>query len=243
MAYNWKPKYAEVDVENPDTWTTCSRCGFIWGMSKMAWQYDYRGSAQLQNTRVLCCPKCLDAPQPQLMPYILPPDPEPIANARPYPYELAETDWLTTQDGDIITTQDDELLTPSIPNPSDNPNTTVLTALLSYPAGSVSVMYLDLFNGDPASGGVSVLSAITGSAVRTDVAASLTTVSGIAETTDVLTVAAASASTTNVNYVAFYSAALAGTLLVSGPVSATSPTVTSGTTVQFNALTLQIDTN
>lgn len=243
MAYNWKPKYASVDPENIDPWASCDRCSRVWNISNLRWQYDYRGSAVPVNLNILVCPTCYDVPNVQFAPYVLPPDPEPVMNARPYPYELAETDWLTTQDGDIITTQDGDLLTPSIPNPSDNPNTTVLTALLSYPAGSVSVMYLDLFDGDPASGGVSVLSAITGSAVRTDIAASLTTVGGIAETTDVLTVAAASASTTNVNYVGFYSAASAGTLLVSGPVSATSPTVTSGTTVQFNALTLQIDTN
>lgn len=118
MAYNWKPKYAEVDPENPDTWASCDRCSRIWNLSKLQWQHDYRGSAQLQNTRLLVCVTCLDAVNPQFAPYILSPDPEPIANARPYPYELAETDWLTTQDDEIITTQDDVLLTPSLPNPA-----------------------------------------------------------------------------------------------------------------------------
>lgn len=243
MAYRWHPKHAEVDPDNPRAWGSCDRCSSIHNLDKLRWQFDYRGTSQMQNTRLLVCERCYDVPNPQFSPYILPPDPPPVLNARPFPYELSEADWLTTQDGDIITTQDDDLFTPSIPNPSDNPDTTVLTALLSYPSGSVAVMFIDLFDGDPASGGASVLSLITGSSVRTNIASSLTTTDGIAETTDVLTIAAASASTTNVNYIGFYTLASGGTLLVSGPVSATAPTVTSGTAVQFNALTLQLDTN
>lgn len=118
MAYRWRPKNATVDPDNPIAWAACDRCQNIWNINKLAWQFDYRGTAQPQNTRLLCCPTCLDVPNAQFSPYILPPDPPPVLNARPFPYELSETDWLTTQDDEIITTQDGVLLTPSLPNPA-----------------------------------------------------------------------------------------------------------------------------
>lgn len=118
MAYRWHPKHAEVDPDNPRAWGTCDRCADVHNLDKLRWQFDYRGTSQLQNTRLLVCERCYDVPNPQFSPYILPPDPPPVLNARPFPYELAETDWLTTQDDDIIITQDDVLLTPSLPNPS-----------------------------------------------------------------------------------------------------------------------------
>jgi len=69
------------------------------------------------NTRLLVCPPCTDVLSPQDQAYILPPDPEPIFNARPEPYVLDETSWLSTQDGDVITAEDGESFTPAIPNP------------------------------------------------------------------------------------------------------------------------------
>jgi hypothetical protein len=108
--------------------------------------------------------------------------------------------------------------------------------------GSVAVAYLDLFDGDPASGGRSVLSAITGSATRTNIASSLTTVLGVAKNPDVIVVSTASESQTNVSWVGLYSAATAGTLLMRGPCSA-SPTIALGNPVQFPALGLQINLN
>lgn len=72
-----------------------------------------------QNTRLLvCADRCLDPLNEQDSPYILPPDPLPVYNARPEPYVLDETSWMSTQDGDVITTQDgDSFITP-LPNPS-----------------------------------------------------------------------------------------------------------------------------
>lgn len=242
MAYRWHPAGADVDPDDPRAWGTCDRCGRIYNLYKLTWQYDFRGSNQLQNTRLLVCPPCYDAPQPQLAPYILPPDPPPIFNARPENYTLDETSWLSTQDEDVITTQsDDPLITPVADNPSSSANTAALIARLSYPGGSVSVAYLDLFNGNPAAGGVSVLSAITGSSVRTDIASELSiNGSNAAINPDVITISSASESVTNVNYIGIYSASISGSLLVSGPVAVSGQTIGVDTVVQFNALGLFI---
>ena len=50
---------------------------------------DYRGNT-LQNLRLLVCPRCLDTPQDQLRPIIVPPDPIPIKDPRPGFYASQE---------------------------------------------------------------------------------------------------------------------------------------------------------
>lgn len=71
----------------------------------LTFQFQYAGP-NLQNLRLLVCPNCLDVPQPQLKPRILPPDPVPIMNARPFNYPLAENGNITTNDATPITTED-----------------------------------------------------------------------------------------------------------------------------------------
>jgi len=246
MSYRWKPKYAEVDPDNPQMWGTCDRCGRVHNTVNLTWQYDYRGT-QLENLRILVCPKCYDKPQPQLAPYILPPDPPPIFNARPETYEINETNYFVTEDGSILTAEPDTPLIPSNPNPEDSPNVSLLAASLSYPGGSVASIFLDLFDGDPLNGGVSVLSIITGSAVRPDIGPQLGTANGVAVNPDVLTVASSSAGQTNLNYIGLYSQATAGFsvlsgLLSSGPLSATSPpSIVFGAEVRFDSVALSVD--
>ena len=85
-------------IANPDAPTaagTCDRCGFVYQHSELTWNYDYRGRS-LVNTRILVCQKCLDVPQNQLRPRVLPPDPVPVANARPFPYCYSEEDHRYT---------------------------------------------------------------------------------------------------------------------------------------------------
>jgi hypothetical protein len=211
-------------------------------MSRMQFQYDYMGGSSPQNLGLIVCGMCLDDLAFQQKLLILPPDPQPIFNTRPENYVVDETSWLTTQDDSIISAQDGELFITSIPNPSDAANTSVLASTIRYPSGSVSTVYLDLFDGNPATNGRSVLSAITGSAVRTNIASQLTTVSGIAENTSPIVVSSSSASTTNISYAAVYSASSGGTLLASGSLSA-SPTIAKGNPVQFASLGLQINLN
>lgn len=242
MAYRWHPKNAEVDADSPRAWGTCARCGMQWNLNQLTWQYSYQGAFVPVNTFSLVCPKHIDPLNEQDQAYILPPDPSPIFNARPETYTLDEASWLLTQDGEIITTQGGEYFGTAIPNPSDTANTTRLASSIIASGESVATAYLDLFNGDPTSGGSSVLAAITGSATRTNIAASLTTVSGVAVNPDFIVITSASANQTNISYVGIFNAASGGALLMSGPVSA-SPTIADGNPVQFDPLGLNINLN
>lgn len=197
----------------------------------------------LQNQRRLVCDPCYDQPNPQDMPYILPPDPMPVFNARPENYTLDEASWLLTQDGEVITTQDGTYIGTAIPNPENTAATARLQTNIRSPGGSVAAAYLDIFNGNPLGGGVSVLADITGSATRTDLAADLTTTSGIAQNTDTIIVTLESQATVNTSYIGFYNAASGGTLLMSGACSVESQSVTLGNPVVFSALGININLN
>ena len=143
MGWSRLPKYAEVDPDDPVAWATCDRCGRLYNINKLVWQFDYRGSSQPQNLRILVCTtNCLDQMQPQLMPYILPPDPPPIFNARPEPYALDEDSYLSTAgstpltlDGDTLVTADGDPITPNEPNPADDASTTHLTTDVPQESG------------------------------------------------------------------------------------------------------------
>lgn len=221
------------------------RCGFVTNLNKMVWQYDFRGTPGVINTRILTCgrPTCVDVANPQISPIILSPDPEPIFNARPEPYQLDEASWLLTQDGEIITTEDDIYLGTAIPNPENDAATAHLQANIAASGGSVAVAYLDIFDGNPLGGGTSVLADITGSSTRTNIAADLTTTSGIAQNTDTLVVTLESESTVNTNYVAIYDAATGGNILMSGFLSVNGPSVTVGNPVVFSSMALNINLN
>ena len=223
-------------------WVTCDRCGFISSQNRMQFQYDFMGGSVPQNLGLLVCSKCLDDLNWQAKLLILPPDPKPIFNTRPEPYIVDETSWLTTEDEEIIETESGELFITPYTNPATAANTTFLVSSISASGGSVATAYLDLFDGDPAAGGLSVLATITGSATRTNIASSLDTVLGIAQNTTPLIISTSSASQTNISYVGIYSAASGGTLLMSGTVSA-SPSISSGNPVRFDYLGLQIDLN
>lgn len=103
------PKHAETDPDNPRAWGTDDRSGFVHNLGDLKWQMQWGGN-ELINTRVLVGPDYLDGPQQQLRTLVLPADPAPLFNARPENYVVDETDWLTTQDGDIVETQDDSLI-------------------------------------------------------------------------------------------------------------------------------------
>lgn len=102
--------------------------------------------------------------------------------------------------------------------------------------------YLDLFNGDPRSGGVSVMSAITGSSALQNVTADLIQINALAYSyitnPDYITVSDESENQTNISYVAIYSAATSGTLLFVLPLSS-HYTIAKGNPVQFDPLDLQ----
>lgn len=250
MTFRPKPKYATRSAK-AGPWSTCDRCGFNWNLSRLQWQYDFLGGSSPQRTGYLHCPRCLDSLRWQNKLLIIPPDPPPIYNTRPEPYAVDETNWLTSGEtevgGDIITSGITNSSGPALisnqPNPSDVADTSVLTTRLSYPGGSLSGLYLDLFNGDPSTSGVSILATITGSATRTDIAGdlSLTDTDQEAVNTGIITVTSASLGTTNVSWAALYSASSGGTLLAHARVSATFPTIVLGAVVRFDALGLTVE--
>ncbi len=103
------PRRADVDNERERVWTTDDRDGFINNKNKMKWQFEWAGS-QLINKKLLVSQSNLDEPQQQLRTLVLPADPVPKQFARPENYVVDETDWLTTQNGDVIEAQDESLI-------------------------------------------------------------------------------------------------------------------------------------
>jgi len=91
MGYGSISGRARTDVNNPTHFKVCDRCGLWYNGPDLQWQYDYRGRT-LANLRILVCETCLDDPQPQLKPRIIPPDPLPIANARVEPFAYDNED-------------------------------------------------------------------------------------------------------------------------------------------------------
>lgn len=68
---------------------TCDRCQFVWELSKLQYQYDFRGD-QLANTRFRVCPPCMDVPYQGNRPVKLPPDPVPALDPRVEPLAMEE---------------------------------------------------------------------------------------------------------------------------------------------------------
>ncbi|HVT27663.1 MAG TPA: hypothetical protein VHE81_06555 [Lacipirellulaceae bacterium] len=97
---------ARVDEENPQAFGICDRCGVLYNLRDLQFQYAINGLNTI-NTQLRVCEICTDDLQYQFRNIPLPADPLPKRNARPEPYMLDEVDYLATQDLEIITTQDD----------------------------------------------------------------------------------------------------------------------------------------
>lgn len=96
---------AVVNPSAPRSFAVCDRCSRWFNIDKLGWQFQWAGP-NLQNLRLLVCPSCMDVPQPQLKPRILPPDPMPTLNARPENFLIDDYDYRVTEDGDIRITED-----------------------------------------------------------------------------------------------------------------------------------------
>lgn len=80
---------AQVDASNPRALGVCDRCGFLYNLDQLRWQFQWVAT-RLQNIRQLVCDECYDTPQEQLRTVVLPPDPLPVLNARPEYYVAAD---------------------------------------------------------------------------------------------------------------------------------------------------------
>lgn len=242
MTYRPQPKYASKDSRR-GPWSTCDCCGMIVSGSELQWQMAYKGGPTPVKTGFLKCSRCLDGLNGQRKLLILPVDPAPFFNVRPENYAVDETNWMTTETEVIIDTESGQDVITNLPNPANNADTAWLITVITAPSASVSVLYLDLFNGDPLNGGVSILATVTGSATRSNIASLMELTNGnlTAVNPRVISVVSASLGTVNVSHVGFYSAASGGTLLMSGAVSTLSPTIVEGAAVQFGALGITIN--
>ena len=107
----WRPHgRARVNARRPEAAGVCDRCGFMYNVRDLQWQFQWAG-ARLQNLRILVCDTCLDIPQEQLRARILAPDPVPILNARPEPFaptgvNLEQTNYSLTDSETILLAED-----------------------------------------------------------------------------------------------------------------------------------------
>lgn len=186
MSYASRSGRAFTDPSSPRAYGVCDRCGAWVQHYTLQSQREWAGTTII-DLGVLCCDRCLDDLQPQLRTIILPPDPQPIINARVEQFSLDEagpTQYLNTEmDGGV------------------------------QPG---SYFYLDIYNGDPDLGGASVLEDLTGSATRTNVASVMSVNRGYAANTSVITLTESAENTVNAYWVVMFSAASGGTRLMDG---------------------------
>ena len=87
------PGRAQIDPFAPQAIGICDRCGFQYNLRSLQWQQRWAGT-NLINSNLLVCDRCLDIPNEQLRSIRLPPDPDPIMNARPENFAEAEKNYL-----------------------------------------------------------------------------------------------------------------------------------------------------
>ena len=91
---------ARTSLTNPDAFAVSDRDGAWRNHSDMVWQYQWQGT-ELVNQRLLVGRDEYDQPNEQLRNPQLPPDPVPIDNPRPEPFQYDATggdavyDWDT----------------------------------------------------------------------------------------------------------------------------------------------------
>jgi hypothetical protein len=95
MGYGSISGHAITNPSAPSAFGRCDSCGFIFNLKDLKFQHDWRGRS-LQNLYTLRCRKCLDKPNEQLRVIVIPPDPMPVANARPDYYCQYEVDDRVT---------------------------------------------------------------------------------------------------------------------------------------------------
>jgi hypothetical protein len=101
MSYASQVGRARVSIRDLHAQAVCDRCGIWYSINELKWQVDWRGTA-LANLRILVCPSCFDRPQEQLRSIVLPPDPEPIINARPENFTQDETDYRSLSQTPVL---------------------------------------------------------------------------------------------------------------------------------------------
>jgi hypothetical protein len=85
---------ATINPTAPEAVGVCDRCGFLYNLRNLRFQFDWAGTGMI-NKQLRVCSRCYDDPQEQLRAITLPPDPMPVWQPRPEPYEVDEINHYT----------------------------------------------------------------------------------------------------------------------------------------------------
>jgi hypothetical protein len=101
---SWTSGRARVSRTKPEAKGTCDRCGFLYSLNDLPFQFEWAGP-RLQNLQLRVCMRCYDTPQEQLRTIILPPDPVPVLNPRIEYYGIEVTSFLQSEEGPSLLTE------------------------------------------------------------------------------------------------------------------------------------------
>lgn len=128
---------ARARARSPRAFGVCDFCGGWFNRVDLLEVMEYYGTS-VRWTGYLADRDCLDKPQPQLQPYILPPDPVPIKNPRPEIFSISRgangyTQMTTWGPGDF-----------SVPYPIRTSKSALLAAAASLSGVPTPANYADL---------------------------------------------------------------------------------------------------
>jgi hypothetical protein len=86
---------ASISQRSPRALGICQRCGFMYNLDQLQWQWDWLQGPRLFNLRIKVCMPCLDVAQENGRTIVLPPDPVPITYPLPENYALADNPLST----------------------------------------------------------------------------------------------------------------------------------------------------
>jgi hypothetical protein len=81
-----------VNPSRPEAQAICDLCGVIRNHGDLRFQFEWRGNALVNTYHLVCQDTCYDEPFQLDRPRLLPPDPEPVLNARPPQWALQENE-------------------------------------------------------------------------------------------------------------------------------------------------------
>ena len=122
-------------------------------------------------------------------------------------------------------------------------------AIVNYLRGNgaptaISNVYIDIYNGDPQSGGTSVLSTVTGSATRPSVASALGAATAaspsVSSNASTISISASASAGATITHIALFDSATGGNLIASHALTSGSQTVVTGNPVSVPASGLSI---
>lgn len=86
---------ASISAIKPRALGICQRCGFMFNLDDLQWQWDWLQGPRLRNLNIKVCRTCLDVPQENGRTVTLPPDPVPVAFPLPENYADADNPLST----------------------------------------------------------------------------------------------------------------------------------------------------